>query len=453
MKVFLVVPRCLSPKQTYREYPLGVGLVATALRQQAHELVLYDQSAEGGDDDALFERLHQFCPEVVCFSVLTPSYPTARRQLERLRRECPGVRIVAGGLHANLFPEDLLADGVDVVVLGQGEYVITSLMERMGDVPSWRGLPGLVFRDRRGNVVCTPRDPAVKPDEEIDIVDRGVFNLPLYTHHSMFASLGCPYHCTFCCNYSAMWRGGVNVRSPQRVVQEMRQLSYHHDARNIFFADDVFFVTRHHILTFCRLLRRQHVQFQWAAQMRVDSIDAEVADALVAAGCRRVYFGVESGSDAVLRRIGKGFDREAIRLGIRCAKRAGLRVKTGWIYGLPGALDEQYETLPFLRELRPHEISIHQLIPFPGTEYYDRPEVHGLRIRDRKDFESFCFGGLGDNVSFDYLPRGRLLELLDHTAKLLESEGYVSSDRATPEDQYVYSTPLSGVPMSVFREP
>jgi anaerobic magnesium-protoporphyrin IX monomethyl ester cyclase len=180
-------------------------------------------------------------------------------------------------------------------------------------------------------------------------------------------------------------------------------------------------------------------------------MDAEVAQAMADTGCQRVYFGVESGSDAVLRRVGKGIDRDAIRRGVDSAKRAGLRVKTGWIFGLPGSLDEQYETISFMREIRPHEISIHQLIPFPGTEYYNHPARHGLRIRDRKDFASFCYGGLSDNIAYDYLTQAELVALIEHAEEVLAAEGYVTSDRATPQDDYVYSTPLSAQSMSVFK--
>ena len=166
------------------------------------------------------------------------------------------------------------------------------------------------------------------------------------------------------------------------------------------------------MLEFCRNLAQRQPGLQWIAQMRADALDDEVAAEMAAAGCRRIYFGVESGSEAVLRRVRKGTDRESIRLGIESAKKAGIRVKTGWVFGLPGTIDEQYESVAFMRELHPHEISIHQLIPFPGTEYYAHPERYGIRIRDPKDFASFCYGGMGDNVSFDYLSQGQLIELL-----------------------------------------
>jgi hypothetical protein len=102
-------------------------------------------------------------------------------------------------------------------------------------------------------------------------------------------------------------------------------------------------------------------------------------------------------------------------------------------------------------ELRPHEISVHQLIPFPGTDYYRHPRRFGIRIADPKAFESFCYGGLDDNIQFDYLSQSQLLKLLEDTVRALDSAGYVGSDQARPGAEFVYSTPLSKTSMTVFR--
>jgi hypothetical protein len=185
--------------------------------------------------------------------------------------------------------------------------------------------------------------------------------------------------------------------------------------------------------------------------MRADRVDSTVAEAMRAAECQRVYFGVESGSYRILREAKKGMTTAQIRRGIRAALDAGLRVKTGWIYGLPGSLEEQYESIPFMLDLRPHEISIHQLIPFPGTIYYTDPSRFGIRIADPKAFESFCYGGLDGGIRFDYLSHDQLRQLFEDTAAALEAAGYVSSDEAGPGADYIYTTPLSRNSMNVFR--
>jgi hypothetical protein len=168
------------------------------------------------------------------------------------------------------------------------------------------------------------------------------------------------------------------------------------------------------------------------------------------AGCQRIYFGVESGSERILRDAKKGMTKDQICRGITAAKNAGMRVKTGWIYGLPGTLEDQYESIDFMLQMRPHEISIHQLIPFPGTVYYTEPARFGIRIANPKAFESFCYGGLEGDIRFDYLSHGQLVQLLEDTAQALETAGYVNSDKDRGSE-YVYTTPLSRNSMNVFR--
>jgi len=452
MRVLFAVPRSHNPKQMYREYPLGVGYLATILEQQGHAVRIFDQNVEGREDALLLDLAAQFQPDVVGFSVITPNYPAARLQIQRLKETHPALRIIAGGVHANLFPEDLLADGADAVVLGEAEPVIDQLVRALGERRPLDGLPGLVFRDPAGQVVRTPGGPLVARLDEVPFVERNLYNLPRYSHHSMVASRGCPYHCAFCCNYSGTVRHhGVGVRGPHPVLAEMLHLRDRYGAREVFFADDLFLLRKKEMLEFCGACAECRPGIEWIGQLRANQVDETVGTAMAQAGCRRVYFGVESGSDTILSEAKKGMTCAQIRLGVRAAQKAGLRVKTGWIYGLPGRLEEQYASIPFMLELRPHEISVHQLIPFPGTVYYQDPARFGIRIADPKAFESFCYGGLDGNIRFDYLTHSQLAQLLEHTVKALEGGGYVSSDNATPESEFIYTTPLNQNSMNVFR--
>jgi len=452
MKVLFVAPRSFNPKQMYREYPLGVGFLGTILSGRGHEVRVFDQNVEGLDDRLLFEEIAAFQPDVAGFSVITPNYPVARRQMRALRQTHPGLRIIAGGVHASLFPEDLLADGAEVVVRGEGEQVIGDLIDRLGSGSDFSGLKGVVYTALDGRVERSPEWARTGSLDDLPVVDRRLYNLPRYTHHSMLASRGCPHHCAFCCNYTGSVReDGVSVRHHEKVVDEMEHLRDEFGAREIFFADDIFLLRRRSILDFCAACERRGLELRWIGQMRADRVDTHTATAMRSAGCQRIYFGVESGSDAILKAAQKGLTTAQIRLGIKAAIGSGMRVKTGWIYGLPGALEEQYASIPFMLDLRPHEISIHQLIPFPGTPYYSDPGRFGIHIADPKNFESFCYGGLDGAVRFDYLSQSQLVRLLEETGKALEAEGYVSSDEARPGDEYIYTTPLHQLSMNVFR--
>lgn len=452
MRVLFVVPRSANPKQTYREYPLGVGFLGTLLKAQGHEVRIWDEQVEAAEQADLPELVRAFQPGLVGFSVLTPNYPIARAQIRGLRAEHPESKIAAGGVHASLFPEDLIADGADVVVLGEGEHVISQLVRRLEEGQDLVGLPGTVCRDSQGQVVRSAGDGSGGALADVPVVDRSLYHLPRYTHHSVLASRGCPYSCRFCCNYTGTVSGrGTVVRRPEDVIAELEYLRDTFGAAEVFFADDIFLLRKREILEFCRQFVSRCVGIRWVGQMRADRVDAEVAEAMAAAGCHRVYFGVESGSEKLLQRARKGMGLGEIRRGIKAAKAAGLRVKTGWIYGLPGSLDEQYESIAFMLELRPHEISIHQLIPFPGTVYYDKPDRYGIRIADPKAFQTFCYGGLDGGIRFDHLSHQQLVRLLEDTSTALEAQGYVSSDRAGQRAEYLYTTPLCRNSMNVFR--
>lgn len=452
MKVAFAVPRSYNPKQMYREYPLGVGFLGTILKQQGHEVRIFDQNAEGATDAVLLEQVGEFQPEVVGFSVITPNYPVARQQIRALKENNPEIRLIAGGIHASMFPEDLLADGIDAVVLGEGESVIAELLACLGAGREPKDINGLVFRSAAGEVVRTAGWSQTSALDELPFIDRSLYNLPRYTHHSMLASRGCPHHCAFCCNYTGTIRNdGVAIRWHEKVIDEMQHLRDAFGAREIFFADDIFLMRKHDIHQFCRSCTARQLGVRWIGQMRADRVDRAIAAAMGEAGCQRIYFGVESGSEAILQRARKGMSKDQIRRGVRAAIEAGLRAKTGWIYGLPGSLAEQYESIDFMLELRPHEISIHQLIPFPGTVYYNEPARFGIRIPNPKAFESFCYGGLDGDIRFDYLSHEQLVKLLEETCVALEAAGYVSSDQADAGAEFIYTTPLSRNSMNVFR--
>jgi len=236
MRVLFVAPRSFNPKQMYREYPLGIGFLGTLLKQHGHEVRIFDQNVEGMEDAGLFQLVEEFQPDIVGFSVITPNYPVARQQIRRLKPLHPEVRILAGGIHATLFPDDLIADGADVVVLGEGEPVILELVAGLAAGRDLTGLPGLVFRACTGEIIRTEGHCQTASLDDLPFVDRSLYNLPKYTHHSMLASRGCPHHCAFCCNYTGTVRSdGVAARWYENVIGEMEHLRDTHGAREIFF--------------------------------------------------------------------------------------------------------------------------------------------------------------------------------------------------------------------------
>lgn len=447
MKILFIVPQSLNPKQTYLEYPMGVGFIGTILSKMGHNVRIIDQNAEQMSvQDVCLETVKQN-PDMIGFSIITPTYPVAVRIMKQLNINRLKIPIIFGGYHATLFPEYMFEIGGDAVILGEGEEIFPKL------VTCYDSCGKLLMHNRikispYTTFKCTIfQSDSVHPN---DILNRDLFNLSLYPHHSLLAARGCPFNCKFCCNYRNII-GPVRIRSIKSVITELQLLENKYKANEVFFVDDIFFLTRENILAFCQEYLNAKLSIKWVAQLRVNTVDEDAALAMKKAGCQRVYFGAESGSQFILDAANKMINVEDIIKGITVAKNAGLRVKTGWIYGLPGNIDEQRKTIDVILATHPHEVSIHQLIPFPGTDYYNNPTRYGIMIKDKNDFSSFCYGGFGDNISYTYMTKVQYWDLLQETITRLEKDGYINNDIAEENSNFIYTLPISKNSIKVFK--
>lgn len=452
-KIALIVPSSYNHKQVYKEYPLGVGYIGTVLKREGYEVKIFDQAIEGLTNNELVKKLEKYGARIIGFSIISATYTTSIELIKLIRKSVLKESfIIGGGIHVTLFPKESIKDGFDLIVKGQGESKITQIIESIYNYSKLKTIPGIVLKDDIGNLIDNEDIINCIDLDSLPIVDRSLYNIDLYTHHSIAASRGCYYRCKFCCNYSGtLLNDGVSIRSIDNVIKEIIYLQENFGAKDIFFVDDILFLKKSEIILFCKEIIKRNIKFNWYVQLRIDYIDEDVACYLKAANCKRVYFGVESGSDLILSNTNKGINRKKILNSIRCMKEVGIRVKTGWIYGLPGSLEEQKKSISLMLEARPNDISVHKLIPFPGTEYYNNSNEYGIKIDNPKDFSSFAFSGTNENINFSYMNEDEYISLLKETEDSLESAGYVSSDKANGSQEYIYTTPLNKKSISIVK--
>ena len=181
---------------------------------------------------------------------------------------------------------------------------------------------------------------------------------------------GCPFACEFCSN--VVFGESYRARSPVSVVDEVEQaLALGYD--RISFADDVFTLERDRVLAICDEIRRRGLRFPWECLARVDSVDEALAREMRRAGCTRVYFGIESGNDDVLRLMNKQITAAEARDAVEAAHRAGLEVGAFFILFYPGETDDTVlETLRFAGSLPLDYLGLSMPYPLPGTALHER---------------------------------------------------------------------------------
>lgn len=431
--------------RVYQEYPLGVGILATIAAAEGFEVEVLDMAVDHRPAEQVVRSSR---PDVIALSFLSTSSATALALLRSLAG-MGAAHIVAGGIHTSLFPEIVLGAGAHVCVIGEGEPPLIPLLKalRVAEVGRYRPeqlkhVPNLLFRDTSGNLVRTDNCPESVSLGDLPIVRRDLFDLPLYRHHSLITSRGCPFDCYFCCCWGPGGRRGRSV-SPRRAMAELEYLAEQFGPQTVYWADEIFFFRRDARMEMCNLLRESKLPIQWVGQVRADTLEPPLLAALPDTGCVKVCIGAESGSDAILQAINKKCTVAQTESAIRACASHGLRVKTWWILGLPGGnYEDQLRCLDSIDRARPHEVAIHTFVPLPGTTFWNRAPDFGIGRPAMEDLEQLYYYSDPRAIKLDYLSPDDLGKAIQTCAAALEQMGYKPTDRATESDTYVYTSPL-----------
>ena len=179
----------------------------------------------------------------------------------------------------------------------------------------------------------------------------------------------------------------------------MDELISKYGAREIRFFDDCFALNRQRTSQICAGLRKRKDRIPWTCLTTVGSVSKELLQEMKASGCWQVLFGLESGSDRMLKLLKKGASSEQNIQAVKWAKEAGLSVRADFILGTPGETGESLkETLAFSLKMKLDYAHFNKFVPYPGTELYEKLRGEGF---------SFDFGrgsSITDNESFQYIP-------------------------------------------------
>ncbi|MBI4491794.1 MAG: B12-binding domain-containing radical SAM protein [Chloroflexi bacterium] len=382
-------------------FPLGLLYLAAVLRQADFGVSIFDGAFTR--DFGAFERaLAEREPRVVGLSVLNTTRSSAREHAARARAS--GALVVLGGPDPTAQPERYFSDPawqglVDVVALGEAEETIVELCHALlrdgrAANPSDLGhVRGLALLDSQGSLVRTVPRPFIAdldrlPEPARDLVDLDPYQDAWrarrgYSSLSLLTARGCPFHCAWCAK--PVFGRRFRQRSPARVAAEMRHLrdAYHPDQLRI--VDDTLPINRRWLAQWRDEVVRQDAAIPFECLSRVDLVDEGVLRDLKAAGCRKISFGAESGSQKVLDAMGKGISVEQTIAAADLMKKLGLETYFFVMVGYPGEeLEDIQATLRLLERTLPDEFSSTIAYPLPGTEFYEQVRDRLLQDRDWK---------------------------------------------------------------------
>ena len=383
MDVALVYPY-VDPQRNrsmFRFPPLGLGYLASTLREKGFSVNIVDATFIG--EDMAIRKTRELKPRIIgiysMFTMKEASFHFARA----LHGDCK--LLVAGGPLPTIEPEAYLAD-FDAVAVGEGEKTLLQL----GESTPINEVNGLVYRERDGRcqranehggiTVRTPSRAVERNLDSIPLPARDLFDNENYLKYykernkapttSAITSRGCPFTCDFCSH--PIFGESFRERSPKNIADEVDQiLSLGYE--RVFFQDDCFTLVKGRVAKFCDEVDRRGLTFKWQCLSRVDNMDIETAKRMHASGCDEVFFGLESGSERILKIMNKSATPEMGKRAVEAAKAGGLKTGAFFIFGYPGDDDDSMlETLHFASNLPLDYLSFSYPYPIPGTPLYER---------------------------------------------------------------------------------
>lgn len=374
--------------------PLGLAYIAAALEKAGFEVEVFDNYALKKNAGFLKLLVEKHRPEIVGISCNSVTYRQCVEMARVVKETDSSCKVVVGGPHPSYMPETMLQhQEIDYVILGEGERAMVELavlaIKKSSDSDAIYKVAGTAYR-YDGKIIRN----APKFIENLDDVPYPARKLlPMHLYDRKFAFLevdpvdtmnvvrGCPYKCAFCEN-RRLWGDACRLFSPSRVVDEVEHLINNFYTKGIYFVGDNFTINRRWVLKVCELFRKRDLNVEWICDTRVDLVSRELLRAMRHAGCRTIWFGVESGSPRILNKLNKGITLDQVVRAVELCREEGIKIACSFMLGIPGeTLEDMEASLKFAKQINPDWCQFNIFIACPGSSLYDEVVQKGLYDR------------------------------------------------------------------------
>lgn len=404
MKVLFVNPsaeRCVDTFMT----PLGILSIASYVEQFGHTAKVYDREVRRG---SFTKFLQADKPDIVGVSVISGKAVKDAMKVTAAAKAL-GIPVVWGGLMPSCYPEFVLREsGADMVSVGEGELSWRELLDAMRENRPLDTVRGIVFQ-MNGDIVRTPPCPLADlsdlPPMNWELVDVKRYFKSYYCCEKMlysYSSKGCPGQCTFC--YNEFFNKSTHRRRPlETVLTEIRHLMQIYGMDGVYFADDLLFRNKDDMREFCAGILASGLRFSWGGYTRViGSFELEDYQYMYDAGCRWLYFGIESGNREMQRKIKKNINFDKIEPAFDACTQVGIEANALFIVGFPDETQQEVmDTVKLAKSINTSQIMFAHFTPIASSEVYHQLVEDG-KIKVPTGLKEIASEKLLDTISVNF---------------------------------------------------
>jgi radical SAM superfamily enzyme YgiQ (UPF0313 family) len=343
------VPR-LADGRLLKPPPLAVLSLAAYLKQRGRTVQVLDYQLNSYplEQQLLVEAFTEFLlaqvgAPVLGISTMTGMMPVVLLALDEYKRRRPQTTVILGGPGPSPAGAQILRHfrGVDIVAKGEGEETLAELLTSRGTLGRVRGI---CYRDQ-GEVRETAPRARMRSLDDLPLPAYEEIEMEPYAVANVYTARGCPFACAFC-EVPSFWGQPVARRGLDHVIEEIKLLRLVYGKRRVNICDDTFIHHRGHVVEFCRRLQDERIDIEWECFARVDLMDEDLMRRMADSGCQSVFYGIESGSERVLKRLGKPLDLGKARETVSASREYFPRVFASFVWGFPfETMEEFFDTV------------------------------------------------------------------------------------------------------------
>jgi anaerobic magnesium-protoporphyrin IX monomethyl ester cyclase len=361
--------------------PLGLMYVAAALEKAGFQVQMLDNYLLKKPTEEVKELALRLNPEIVGMTCGSATYKRCIETAKAIKQVLPNCKVVVGGWHASYMPDSLLETSeIDYVVMGEGEKAMTELATYItkGDEVGAAGVAGVACRHNGQHRKNSPKflsnmDEIPFPARHLlplEKYDRTIEFLKAKPADVMSIARGCTFNCGFC-ETKKLWGNICRSFSPQRVMDEIQDLMNKYGTKGIYFINDNFTLRKKETSELCDLMIKNKLDLEWVCDTRVDLVSEELLEKMASAGCKTIWFGVESGSQRILDRINRHITLEQTENAFKLCRKKGIQVACSFMLGMPEETKEDLEaSLKFAEKLDPDWCQFNIFIAYPDSRLY-----------------------------------------------------------------------------------
>lgn len=369
------------------QFNFAIAILSAVLKKYGYKVKILPLISEKDQSNVYHEKLDW--ADIFCFSLSEAEMDWTIKLSKNLKKRYPEIFQVAGGIGPTLNPEYLLCSSkIDSVCVGEGEYALPTLLDRLQNQTSLLGIENLYFQDSAKNIYKSKIGQIVEDLDTLPIYDYEVFdefplkhlqsNLPRLYY---LATRNCFFNCSFCANHRKQKAMGVSSKkkyvrrySPERVISDLQYLVKRYpQAKVVHFNDEIIHADKKWFEKFSDQYKK-NINLPWRSYASLALLDECTIKMMKDSNCYRVNVGIEAGSERIRNEV---YNRpkcsnDNIIKKMKLLKHNGIGIHASNLFGAPTeTLEEMFETLMLNARGGSDILSGGVVVPYRNTKLYE----------------------------------------------------------------------------------